>query len=332
LVGGGRAWLASRWSPASVDLVGATPLLAKRPLEEFCLIRRLGPLRMKSPAGCWRSRPFVRSRPLRPNAVVIPGTSADRWLCPWPTQIVIPTTLAPETGEVSWVSVGLRRVLFLVEVNLSPSKSQDPSPGSEVIGFEVKSRGVSPTISGRAGSGTELASGCLMATSWRPAPRDLLSRGLDPCCDWPKTPQCNVPSFGLFLVAVIISFSEASCGVARRASVARPIETPRVWTVHLRALNRLDFYASSPLNPRSSGRVSLSPLCHHLLHRVVLSSLQLAFASAMLSAGALGGSEVGGLGGLSGHRRGRPVWSKNKAKDSAATPPVSRKRGRPQGS
>jgi hypothetical protein len=32
LVGGGRAWLASRLSPASVDLVGAVPLLVKRPL------------------------------------------------------------------------------------------------------------------------------------------------------------------------------------------------------------------------------------------------------------------------------------------------------------
>jgi hypothetical protein len=35
LIGGGRAWLASRLSPASVDLVGARLLLAKQPLEEF---------------------------------------------------------------------------------------------------------------------------------------------------------------------------------------------------------------------------------------------------------------------------------------------------------
>jgi hypothetical protein len=82
LVGGGQAWLASRWSPASVDLVGATLLLVKRPLEEFCRLRRLGSLMMKSPAGSWRSQPFGRSRPLRPNVAVIPGMSADRWLCP----------------------------------------------------------------------------------------------------------------------------------------------------------------------------------------------------------------------------------------------------------
>jgi hypothetical protein len=32
-VGGGRAWLVLCWSPASVDLVGAMPLLIKHPLE-----------------------------------------------------------------------------------------------------------------------------------------------------------------------------------------------------------------------------------------------------------------------------------------------------------
>jgi hypothetical protein len=86
---------------------------------------KLGPLMMKMSAGCWRSRPSGRSRPLWPNVAVIPGTSAGRWICPWPTRMVIPTTLAPKTGEVSWVSMGLRRVLFLAEVNLHPSKSQD---------------------------------------------------------------------------------------------------------------------------------------------------------------------------------------------------------------
>jgi hypothetical protein len=49
--------------------------------------------------------------------------SAGSQLCPWPTLEVIPTTLAPETGEVSWVSMGLRRVLFLAKVNTLPSKS-----------------------------------------------------------------------------------------------------------------------------------------------------------------------------------------------------------------
>jgi hypothetical protein len=46
-------------------------------------------------------------------------------------------TLAPETGKVSWVSMGLRWVLFLTEVSTLPSKSQDSSSGSEVIDLEV---------------------------------------------------------------------------------------------------------------------------------------------------------------------------------------------------
>jgi hypothetical protein len=58
LVGGGRAWLASRLSPASVDLVGAMPLLVKWPLEEFRRLRWLWLPAVKSPVGCWRSRPF----------------------------------------------------------------------------------------------------------------------------------------------------------------------------------------------------------------------------------------------------------------------------------
>jgi hypothetical protein len=173
LVGGGRAWLASRLSPASVDLVGATLLLVKRQLEEFCRLCRLGLLMMRSSAGCWRSRPFGRSRPLWPNTVVIPGTSAGRWLCPWPTQIVIPTTLAPETGEVSWVSMGLRRVLFLAEVDSHPSKSQNLSSSSEVVAFEAKSRSTRPAVSGRTGSRTEPARGCFTAASQRLAPRNL---------------------------------------------------------------------------------------------------------------------------------------------------------------
>jgi hypothetical protein len=107
LIGRAQAWLASRLSPASVDLVGARPLLAKWPLEEFHRLRRLWLSSVKMPADCWRSRPFRWSRPFWLNAVEIPGTSAGRWLYPWPTQIVIPTTLAPETGEVSCVSMEL---------------------------------------------------------------------------------------------------------------------------------------------------------------------------------------------------------------------------------
>jgi hypothetical protein len=120
--------MASRLSPASVDLVGARPLMAKRPLEEFHRLRQLGLSSVKSPAGCRRSRPFRWSQPLWLSAVEIPRMLAGRWLCPWPTLVVIPTTLAPKTGKLSWVSMGLQRVLPLAEVNMLPSKSQDPRP------------------------------------------------------------------------------------------------------------------------------------------------------------------------------------------------------------
>jgi hypothetical protein len=77
--------------------------------------------------------------------------SASSQLCPWPTLEVIPMTLAPKTGEVSWVSMRLWRVLILAEVNMSPLKSQDSTPGMEVIDLEVKPREVSSAISGHAG-------------------------------------------------------------------------------------------------------------------------------------------------------------------------------------
>jgi hypothetical protein len=38
--------------------------------------------------------------------------------------VVIPTILAPETGKVSWDSMGLRRVLFLAEVLLASVEVQ----------------------------------------------------------------------------------------------------------------------------------------------------------------------------------------------------------------
>jgi hypothetical protein len=82
---------------------------------------------------------------------------AGRQRCPWHTLEVIPTTLAPETGEVSWVSMGLQRVLFLAEVSTFPMKSQDSLSGPEVVDLGVKFYGVSPTVSRRAGSGTDPA-------------------------------------------------------------------------------------------------------------------------------------------------------------------------------
>jgi hypothetical protein len=67
-------------------------------------------------------------------------------------------------------SMGLRRVLFLAEVDSYPSKSQDLSSSLKVVDLEVNFRGVSPAVSGHAGSRTEPAGSWLMATSWRPAP------------------------------------------------------------------------------------------------------------------------------------------------------------------
>jgi hypothetical protein len=62
LIGGDRAWLASCLSPASVDLVRAKLLLAKQPLEECHHLRWLWLSSVESPADCWRSRSFDRSR------------------------------------------------------------------------------------------------------------------------------------------------------------------------------------------------------------------------------------------------------------------------------
>jgi hypothetical protein len=100
-------------------------------------LRWLGPLVVKTSAGCWRSWPLGRSRLPWSDVAVIPRMIADRWLCPWPTQIVIPMILAPETGEVSWDSMGLRRVLFLAKVNSHPSKFQGLSSGWKVVDLRV---------------------------------------------------------------------------------------------------------------------------------------------------------------------------------------------------
>jgi hypothetical protein len=103
---------------------------------------------------------------------------AGRQRCPWHTLEVIPTTLAPKTGEVSWVSMGLRRVLFLAEVSMFPSKSLDSSSGLEVVDLEVKFCGVSPTVLRRVGSRIDPAGGHHAAASWRPASRNLNRFGL----------------------------------------------------------------------------------------------------------------------------------------------------------
>jgi hypothetical protein len=78
LVGGVWVWLASCPSFASVDLVEARPLLAKRQLKESCRLRWLWLSSVESPAGCWRSWPFGQSRSSWLDAVEIPGTPAGR--------------------------------------------------------------------------------------------------------------------------------------------------------------------------------------------------------------------------------------------------------------
>jgi hypothetical protein len=86
-------------------------------------------------------------------------------------------TLAPETGEVSWVCMGLRRVLILAKVSTLPSKSLDSSSDLGVGGLEAKPRGAPPAISGCAGSKTDLAGDRRVATSRYAAPWNLCHFG-----------------------------------------------------------------------------------------------------------------------------------------------------------
>jgi hypothetical protein len=52
----------------------------------------------------------------------------------------------------------------------------------------------------------------------------------------------------------------------------------------------------------------------------------------MSSTGALSGTGAGVPSGLGGRKRGHPLESRNKVKDSAVMPPVPRRHGRPPGS
>jgi hypothetical protein len=70
-------------SLASIAPVGAVLLLARQPLGSFVFIARLRFSTVESPAGCWRSRPFGRSRPSRAEAVGTPGTLAGILPGPW---------------------------------------------------------------------------------------------------------------------------------------------------------------------------------------------------------------------------------------------------------
>jgi hypothetical protein len=115
LVEAGRGGRHSRPVPLSI-LSG--PGFFRRPSRWRNLIftARLWLSLVESPAGCERSRPISWSGSFLLDAVGTPGTPAGRPRRPWHTPEVIPTTLAPETGEVSWACMGLRRVPFLAEV------------------------------------------------------------------------------------------------------------------------------------------------------------------------------------------------------------------------
>jgi hypothetical protein len=84
--------------------------------RNLIFIARLWLSSVESLAGCWHSRPFSWCRSSLPDAVETPGTPAGRQRCPRHTPEVIPTTLAPKTGEVSWACMGLWRVPFCAEV------------------------------------------------------------------------------------------------------------------------------------------------------------------------------------------------------------------------
>jgi hypothetical protein len=199
LVGGVRSWQASLPSFASVDLVGARPLSAIQPLEDSCLHRpALALLAVESPAGCWRSWPFSWSRSSLLDAVETPGMPAGRQRCPWHTPEVIPMTLAPKTGEVSWACMGLRRVLSSPKSCSFPSKSQDPSSGLEVTDLEVRSRGVSSAVSGHAGSNTDPAGDRRAAASRCAAPWNLCRFRSWPHAATSAMLQGPVLSFGPF--------------------------------------------------------------------------------------------------------------------------------------
>jgi hypothetical protein len=102
---------------------------------------------------------------------LISGMLAGRSCCLWHTQVVIPMTLAPETGEVSWDSMGLRCVLFLTEVHSHLSKYQGFISDWRIVKF--KNYRASPAVSGCAGSWTEPTQSYLAAASLCQAPWNL---------------------------------------------------------------------------------------------------------------------------------------------------------------
>jgi hypothetical protein len=186
LIGWSWSWRSSLLSCASAALVGTVPLLARQLLRGLVFIARLRLSSAESPAGCWRSRPFGRSRSSRAETVGTPGMPAGILPGPWCAPEVIPTTLTPETGEVSWASMGLRRVLLLAEV--LPALIEVPGLWSDLVSLvaEAGPCGVLPTVSGRAGSG--------MRSGWRLRTGALPLGNLRRLRGWTETPLVCTPS------------------------------------------------------------------------------------------------------------------------------------------
>jgi hypothetical protein len=70
-------------SLASVAPARADLLSARQPLGKLCLHRPALVLLGESPAGCWRSRPFERSRSFCAEAVGTPRTPTGILFGPW---------------------------------------------------------------------------------------------------------------------------------------------------------------------------------------------------------------------------------------------------------
>jgi hypothetical protein len=180
LIGWTWLWRSSLLSCAPAALVGAILLLARQPLRSFVFITRLQLSSVESPAGCWRSRPFGRSRSSHAEAVGTPGMPAGILPGPWCAPLFIPPTLAPETGEVSWASMGLWRIPLLAEVLLALIEVPGFWSGLVALVVEAGSCEVFPAISGRAGSKTDPAGDCHTAVRHRLASWDLLPSGAGP--------------------------------------------------------------------------------------------------------------------------------------------------------
>jgi hypothetical protein len=254
--------------------------------------------------------------------------------------------LAPETGKVSWVSMGLWRVLFLAEVDRHPSKSQDPSSGSEVIVLEVKPGSALPAISGRTSSRSKPALGCSAATSWRLAPRNLnhskvrthAATGLkchsvtSHCLDFygcrnnslkhhvalPGVRQRHIPS-------VPPTIHCGGCG----GCLLEGAHDAKIMERFTKVLGIAD-----PITPASSPASLLFKCRGHSGSKAhsASSSVSLFLPEYNLTMSSLGGPGAGGEGAPEKRGTGRPKGSGKKIISPTATPSMSRKRGRPLGS